>query len=200
MVPPTPDWQPATLPPLEMELATGKKRRSYAHAVAEVVFGFLFLIWFLLVPEFPYLMFGPGAWYLSASPYQLAAVWMVAYWWLVGLNAMGLIWNIVQLMRGEWQNQGLTHHVVFKTAGLVPVLVLAMARERVLVVLRHPAIDQMRYGGSLDAINQGLHKALMILTALIVLQLLWDLGVKGLELLRSGQTPSVGPRSKNVRG
>src|SRR5271157_1557831 len=41
------DWSPSTLPPVEPNLVPGKKRRTYAQAVAEVIFGFLFLCWLL---------------------------------------------------------------------------------------------------------------------------------------------------------
>jgi len=184
IVPRVDEWSPSSLPPLEKDLPPGTRRRSYANAVAEVVFGFLFLVWFLLVPEYPYLMFGPGAWYLRASPYQMAPVWMLAYWWIVALNFVQLAWNFVQLMRGQWQQPGLGQHIVYKAIGLIPVLVLALAPGQVLVLLRNPALDQVRYGGTLEGINQGIHKALLLLTAIIVLELVWNLGKKVIAVYR----------------
>jgi hypothetical protein len=44
------DWSPAGLPPVEQR-AVEKKQRSYFGAVAEVIFGFIFLGWLLLVPQ-----------------------------------------------------------------------------------------------------------------------------------------------------
>src|SRR5579859_2218812 len=67
-------WSPSDLPPLEPAAAPGRKRRSYAQAVTEVVFGFVFLGWLLLVPEYPFLMFGPGVAFLHASPFQPAPI------------------------------------------------------------------------------------------------------------------------------
>ena len=42
-------WNPAKLPPLEKTPLVGKRPKRYSHAVAEIVFGFLFLGWFMLV-------------------------------------------------------------------------------------------------------------------------------------------------------
>jgi len=50
---PSPGWTPGSLPPLGQDAVTGKKPRSFAQAVAEVVFGILFLGWLLLVPKHP---------------------------------------------------------------------------------------------------------------------------------------------------
>ena len=81
-------WSPASLPPLEKPTAEIGKTRSFAHAVAEVVFGFLVLCWLALIPRFPFLMFGPGAAMFEASPYQLSEVWWTFYWWILALNVV----------------------------------------------------------------------------------------------------------------
>src|ERR1035437_7542993 len=44
------DWSPSALPPVEKDAASGKKPRSRAHAVAEVIMIFLCLAWVLLLP------------------------------------------------------------------------------------------------------------------------------------------------------
>jgi hypothetical protein len=95
----TAEWSPATLPPLEKEDAAGKKPRSFAHAVAEVVFGFLFLIWLLLIRRYPYLLLGPVPFYLHGqgryvSPFLLAPVWVQFYWCVVALSVLQLAWPL----------------------------------------------------------------------------------------------------------
>jgi hypothetical protein len=65
------DWSPAKLPALEKDGAPGNKPRSHAQAIAQVIFGFVFLGWLLLIPQYPYLLMGPGAGFLRASPFQL---------------------------------------------------------------------------------------------------------------------------------
>ena len=66
----------------------GKKPRSYAKAVAELVFGILFLGWLLLVPSHPWLILGPGVWILKYSPYQLSPALMEFFWCVVALNVV----------------------------------------------------------------------------------------------------------------
>lgn len=84
-------WSPGKLPPLEDEIAGRKKPRNFGTAVAEVVFGFLFLVWLLLIPRHPFLLMGPGAFYLDASPFQLAHVWWSFFWWIIALNILQLV-------------------------------------------------------------------------------------------------------------
>ena len=93
------DWKPSALPPHwrrpGLAILDGAIK-----AVAEVVFGFLFLSWLLLVPKFPVIMFGPGASiFLQTSPYTLPPVWWHFYWFALGANALQLTWRYVDLMR-----------------------------------------------------------------------------------------------------
>jgi len=51
-----------------------KETKSFAAAVAEVIFGFFWLVWLASVPAHPFLMFGPGVYYLRSLPYALAPI------------------------------------------------------------------------------------------------------------------------------
>lgn len=177
------DWSPASLPPLEKEAdRTGK--RNFAHAVGEVVFGFLFLAWLLLILHYPYLLLGPGAAYVHDSPFQLAPVWMQFYWWVVALNVLQLGWRCVSLMRGSWQQRRTFQLIVEKAFGLIPLVVLLSAYDRTWVMLKHPIQDEMRYGRALHSMNEGIHKALLIGCAIVILQLAWEVGRVSLEAYR----------------
>ena len=168
-------WNPSTLPPLEKQPATGRKPRSYAQAVAEIVFGFLFLGWFVLVPQYPYLMFGPGAAYFHASPYQLGAVWITFFWWVVVLNLVQLVWSCINLWRGSWQHSSAIKHFVVKTISLIPIVLMLNVADHAYVLLKHPAQDQLRYAANLNSINNGIHIGLQVICAIAVLQLVWDI-------------------------
>jgi hypothetical protein len=170
------DWTPSTLPPLEKEAADGEKPRSYAHAVAEVIFGFIFLIWLLLIPRYPYLLMGPGAYYLRSSPFQLAPFWVAFYWSVVALNVLQLVWRSVNLVRGAWQKSRRLEHIVMSAFGLIPLGLVLNVREQVYVTLQHPALDQARYGATVDAINKGIHLSASIVCAIAVLTLAWEIG------------------------
>ena len=168
-------WSPRDLPPLEPPAAGGLKRRSYFHAVTEVIFGFIFLAWLLLVPEYPYLMFGPGVAYIHASPFHAAPIVMTFYWWVVALNAIQLAWNCVDLMRGAWQKTQASKRIAFKSIGLIPILILLNAPDRVYVLLKHPEMDLARYGQTLDTLNHTLHSAFLLICVIVALQLAWEI-------------------------
>lgn len=178
------DWSPASLPPVERHAAAGQRPRSFALAVAEVVFGFILLAWLLLIPHYPVLLLGPGIAYLHASPFQLAPVWWQFFWWIVALNVVQLGWRCVDLGRGTWQGPRIAQQIVVKAMGLIPLAVLLTVRDHAWVALKHPALDEARYGGTLHSINEGIHGALLIVCAIVVLQLAWEVGRVGLEAYR----------------
>ena len=153
----------------------GKRKRTLAHAVAEAAFGFLFLVWLLLIPQNPWLMMGPGAAIWKASPFQLAPVWMTFYWWTVAAHALQLAWLCVELARGRWQTKHGLRHAVVKAIELIPIYVLLYAPGQMLLVLREPARDGARLGATLSEWNEGLHKAILMIAALVAAQIVWTL-------------------------
>jgi hypothetical protein len=183
-VAPSADWMPSALPPVEKTAAPGQKQRSYAHAVAEAIFGFLFLVWFLLVPHYPYLLMGPGAAYMQGSPFQLAPVLVQFYWWVVGLNVLQLGWRTVDLLRGSWRGPRRAQRNTVQALGLIPLLLLFTVQDHAFVTLSHPALDQARYGGAMEAINKAIYLGASILCALAVLQLVWEIGRMSLNVYR----------------
>ncbi|HXR37463.1 MAG TPA: hypothetical protein VN776_00130 [Terracidiphilus sp.] len=175
MVAPAAGWSPGALPPLGHEAAQGKKPRSFAQAVAEVIFGFLFLVWLLLVPEHPWLIMGPGAFYLDVSPFQLAAVWVQFYWCVIAFNILQLGWNAENLWRGRWQKPQPIKRMVLGAVGLIPLAMLLTARDHATVLLKHPMLDQARYGATLDTINKSVNWSVALICAITVVQLLWGI-------------------------
>jgi hypothetical protein len=180
-------WSPSDLPPLEPSAAPGHKPRRYSYAVTEVIFGFIFLIWLLLVPRHPFVMFGPGIAILRASPFRVNPQWITFYWWIVGLNAIQLAWRCTDLIRGTWQNPGRALHIVSKFFGLVPMVVLAALPGHVYVLLRHPEVDQARYGAIVEVWNNNIHMGLQVLCVILAAQLAWDIAQAVLETWRKRQ-------------
>ncbi|MFP5203949.1 MAG: hypothetical protein ACLGSH_01195 [Acidobacteriota bacterium] len=169
-------WSPASLPPFDPAAGGVKPQRSRAHAIAEVVFGCLALAWVLLIPSHPWVLLGPGALYLQALPFQLAPVLWVFFWWIVGLNAVQLTWRTIDLARGSWQKPHPAQHVVFKAIGLAALNLLLFAPGGALVLLKHPEVNQARYGATAAGWNHGLHIAALVICLIVALQLVWDLG------------------------
>jgi hypothetical protein len=165
------EWSPAGLPPLEKAPAPGYKPKSYAQAVAEVVFGFIFLVWLTIIPHNPWLLMGPGYAILHASPFHLAPVWWDFYRVVVLLNFVQVGWNSYRLWDGSWQEPSLALHLASKVFGLVGVGMLIFAPHHVYLLLRNPEQDAMQYGATLDTINMWAWRGVSILGVIIVLQL-----------------------------
>jgi hypothetical protein len=176
------EWSPATLPPLDR--TAKKKPRSFAMAAAEVIFGFLFLVWLVLVPKHPWLLMGPGALALHVSPFRLAPVWIHFYWWVVGLNAVQLAWNCVDLARESWQRPQELKQIAKKIFGLIPMLALLAAPGSVYLTLRNPASDAGLHGTQLAGINHGIFMGTAVVCTIVSLQLLWESGRLSLNAYR----------------
>jgi len=176
-----PDWSPSSLPPLERE--ESRKGRSYPKAVAEAIFGFLALLWLLLIPNHPYLLFGPSVYYIDALPYQLAPVWTQFYYWIVALNVLQVGWRFVDLMRGTWERPQRVQGLLFKAVGMVPLFLVLTVKDQALVMLKNPA-DFARYGSALGDINRGVHTAFLIIALIASIQLVVDVFKLGMEVWR----------------
>ena len=131
--------------------------------------------WFVLVPQNPYLMFGPGAAYLAASPFQLTPVWMTFFWCVVALNLVQLLWRCIDFWRGTWQQAGLAKQIIFKILGLIPIVILLAVGDHMLIALKHPELDQVHYGEALSKINLATHGGLTVVCIIVTLTLTWDI-------------------------
>jgi hypothetical protein len=181
-------WSPSTLPPLEKAPPTGRKPRSFAQAVAEIVFGLFFLGWLLLIPRQLFLIMGPGAFYWNASPFQFANAWMTFFWWAVALSVAQLVWRCVDLIRGTWQQSARVQRMTIQAIGLVPLGLLLSLPGRLYVTLKHPALDQLQYGSTLDTINKNIHSGVLFICAIVALQLAFDIGKIALDAYRKRAT------------
>ncbi len=173
----TKQWHPNSLPELDKETARAGKPKSFAQAVAEIVFGALFLGWLLLVPRYPFLIMGPGAVFLKAGPFLLAPVWLTFFWCVVILNMLQIAWKCVDLARGKWQFPNRIQQIAFKLVGLVPIIILLTAPNRTYVLLKNTGVDQLKYGQNLQQINDAIHLGFTVICAIVVVQLAWDLWV-----------------------
>jgi hypothetical protein len=167
-------WTPRVGPPMASKEVGGNKPRSFAQAVADVVFGALFLGWFLAVPSHPWVILGPGAYLFRNSPFQLAPVLVPFFWWIVALSALQLGWKVVDLIRGTWRGRDQLQHLVVTVIGLIPLGILLCVPNHNWVLLKHPELDRAKFGVSLDQINSGIYKALLLIVAVVVLQLVWE--------------------------
>lgn len=168
-------WDPASLPPIERNGQSAGKQRSFVHAVAEVVFGFLALAWMALIPKYPYLLLGPGAFVLDASPFQLSHAWWTFYWWILALNMVQVTWRLMDLIRGAWRQPRRMQTLVIKSMGIIPLGLMLAVANHAYALLRHPEANATKYGSTLETINKSVHLGLMVVLAIAGLQLLWDI-------------------------
>lgn len=172
----TRSWNPSSLPPLDKDVVRRGKRRSFTQAIVEIILSVLFLSWLLLIPHYPFLLMGPGEVFLEVAPFQLAPVWWTFYWWLVALGMAQILAKCIELARGTWDRPSRIQQVVFKVAGLVPVLILLNAPGHIYFSLKNPAVDQMHYGQNLVQVNKAIQLGFSVVCAIVVLQLAIDLG------------------------
>lgn len=179
--PVTEPWSPFDLAPVDKGEADWAKPWSFAKALAEVIFGYVFFAWLLLVPHYPYLMFGPGAWYLASLPYKLAQAWWPFYWWVVVINGFELAWKTVDFAsRGAWQKRKIWRTWAMHTLSLIPLGILLAAPGQALFLAKTAAAND----AALAQANKGLHTALIIALAVVVFQLLWNAGKMAVEAYR----------------
>lgn len=181
------NWSPETLPEIEKSIAEGIKRRTFPKAVAEVVFGLLFLLYLLAIPKHPALLMGPGAVWLELSRYALAPVWWTFYWWVVALNIVQTVWRALALVRDTWQQPPVAENLVMKALGFVPVIVLLLAGHGVFVVLKNPAADAASYGATLSTINQNVFRVLLLICTIAVVHWIISAVQAGLTEYRKRQ-------------
>ena len=177
------DWSPAKLPPLER--TQPRRQRNFAQAVAEVIFGYLFLVWLMLIPKYPFLLIGPTFW-LRTGPFALAPVWSAFYWVALALNYGLVVWNTIDLVRGAWRREQRLKPIFYKAVSLIPLGVLVVAPGHIYAVLRNPAADSAKYGAILDAINTNIWRGVAVGFAIVAIQFGWEI----YKWLRTSRRPA----------
>ena len=182
------EWSPAKLPPLEPDSKQARKQPTFAKAAAEVIFGWIFLVWLLLVLKHPFLMFGPGAVYFLTSPFKLAPIWWTFYWVAVAFQFGQVLWNTIDLVSGAWRKPSSLKPLVFKAGGLVCTGVLLFAANHVYASLANPAAsDAEKYNAMLNQINPSIHLAAMVLFLVVAIQFGWEV----IQWIQSSRNPSA---------
>ncbi len=179
-------------------LRAGRGRAALPVPLPNRLWSFSFLVWLLLLPHHPYVLLGPGAAYLSTSPFQGAPVWVQVYWWIVASTLLQLIWRCIALYLRKWQQQRNAERMAIAAIGLIPLGLLLSIGDHTYITLKHPALDQLRYGVALDSINKSIHLSLLVLCTINVLQLLWGIGRLSLDCYRQRAAAMPGPHHHHV--
>lgn len=175
-------WDLNALPTIDP--VTRGKKRTRTHVVIDAVAHTLMLCWLLLLPKYPVLILGPGAFAVYALPYTLAPVIMNFYWAVVALNVVQLAWKLVDLYTGAWKGERKLEHFAIKLMGLIPLIIALRAPEKMWIVLKDPAAEFAKYGTQLAQINQAIYIGLRIVLIIAVITFALEVGRRMLESYR----------------
>jgi hypothetical protein len=110
-------WDPSSLPPLEKP----ERRTSMFQMICEFGFNVFGLVWLLLIPNHPYMIFGP-----ADSVLKLGPIWHTFYLPIVFLAALSILRSAISLARPQWTAFPRWSHLV--QLGLTLILVHLLLR------------------------------------------------------------------------
>ena len=140
------DWDPRRLPPV----VRLENRISRLNSLFELLFLSVSLLWLLLVPAFPWLLFGGASRILEPAP-----IWRVVYMPIVGLTAGGAILGAINFVWPFWTPARSVARVALHVGSILIFLVLL--RADVWIAARAGAVLQNGEPVQLlvDVINMG---------------------------------------------
>lgn len=160
-------WNPFTLPEPKPDSAP----HSRLALLFEIIASTIFLIWWLVMPTFQFLVFGPLAAVLDLAPVWQAVHLPVAGLWLVSLYAL---WAV--LLRPDWLRYRRAVSVVTNLAAIAVVIVLLRAGTYVTLA---PGADLAQHAKIADAVNLAFRLgmvAFICVSTLEIARTLWRLG------------------------
>ena len=86
-------WDPLALPPVKKQ----ERKKSMVHTVCELAFNWFGLVWLLLLPHYPALIFGPASTFLTPGP-----IWHRFYLPFVLLAAFAVLRSAIKLAKPQW--------------------------------------------------------------------------------------------------
>jgi hypothetical protein len=179
------DWDPRKLAKLEPK----EKSDLPKHPIVDLIFSALFTAWLLAFPRYPYLLFGPGAWYLSSISLDLAPVWHRFYWAVVALNCLQLMFKAIALVR-QTQPWRKPMKIVEQIFGLTILVLLLQVQEY--IVYTSPVTDPSRLHFA-ESLNFIIHRGFELVAVIATIKLLWDIGqmIVGSRTNRSGHVALI---------
>jgi hypothetical protein len=167
------NWSPRTLPPV----GQAKRPPNRGSLVAELVINILFFAWWLALPTYPFLMFGPAASMLSFSP-----AWSRLYY-VAPLPAVGsTLMVIAALVRPAWASALRIRPLTMNLLGLFVVSVAINAGPLVVPTQDTPELVRLVRG-----INEVTRAVLVIISLITMIQLV----VSVVRLVRSPRESAV---------
>jgi len=155
-------WDPRTLkdPPREL----GPK--PYWSVAIELVFSTIFLGWWLAIPQYPFLVFGPAAAFLAMAPVWKGVHLPLAILWLV---ALAVRWTL--LFRPDLRRLRVAFEIAANVVGLVVAAILLKADAIVTLV---PGFDAGAHAADLSRLVHVIDASFRIAIVVWICATTWD--------------------------
>jgi hypothetical protein len=154
-------WDPRTLPKLTMT----KPKHSMVESVAGLVFTAIFGVWWLVGLKHQFWIFGPGVALIHFSP-----VWQTLYPLFVVLVLASLVRAGFEVVRPGWERGSLWVRLIFRGLNLLVLYFLIRADQ--VIVAADTAPEKLQE--VIPNLNHAIHYALILVAAITVAQMLWD--------------------------
>ncbi|HEY5328420.1 MAG TPA: hypothetical protein VIJ79_00935 [Acidobacteriaceae bacterium] len=162
------EWDPAKLPAVKARTAGAPTPQSVVKRAIDLAVHCLWMAFVLCLPYHPFLILGPGAYYLPWSGWGLAPVWHEFYIVLLCLLTLQLVMKVAALMSGAQRWVEPLGWVV-KLLGLA--ILVIMVTTSVYFVPASAAVDMH----SLATINHAVGLGFRVVLVISVIMLLVDL-------------------------
>jgi hypothetical protein len=173
-------WDPSRL----SAETIGRVRRE-SHPISRLVWGVLFVAWWIAARRFPALVLGAGA-----DVFRLGPVWDSVYFWILafaGVSLANASLDLLHLIRPQRRGVHFAMKLIGGCGGLAVLLFLLTTGH--FVVLANPAAASPRLSVALTVINQSIYWTLSV-AALIV-------GVQTFRAVRWWRRDETGPTSRD---
>ena len=170
-----PEWSPDSLPPVPARPSSALKPQTRLKAVGGLIFSIVGLLFWLVVPNHPYIIMGSAAQYMNLVIFQPTQVCWQFYWWVVALALVNVSWRLVELGLGNWQRSRGVRELVCLALAIIPQSIMLFAPGHVYLALRNSE-QWMRDETSISHVNHGIYMFFAIVFAVTILQLLFRVG------------------------
>jgi hypothetical protein len=154
-------WDPRKLPPL----VKAKRGKSRTESLAGLVIGVIALVWWLAGLRNPWLVMGPGAFFLTFAP-----IWLKLYPLWIAMGVAEVARQAFEIVRPSASRQHLLFRLVPRCLSLTTLFFLVRAGELFVVNPNNPALQPV-----IGLINYGTHIGLAIAAVIALANLLLDI-------------------------
>ena len=143
-------WDPRTLPAVS---------ESSDYKIVDLLALAVGTLWLALTPHWPYLVLGPGMWYLQEVPLKLMSSWIWFYWAIIALLCAQIVVQSLSLSRLLPRRPARIADIALKGAGLC---------IGILLLLAGPDYVTSEFGGVADWANISFKICILVALAINV--------------------------------